>query len=68
MNDNTYKIIEIVGSSTVGNDEAIRNAIKKARETVRHINWFEVIEKRGHVSDDKTVHFQVVLKIGFRLE
>lgn len=68
MPDHIYKIIEIVGSSTVSSDDAIRNAIEKAGKTVRHMNWFQVIEQRGHIADGKVAHFQVVLKVGFRLE
>lgn len=68
MPDHIYKIIEIVGSSTVSSDDAIRNAIEKAGQTVRHMNWFQVIEQRGHIADGKVAHFQVVLKVGFRLE
>ncbi|HUL13605.1 MAG TPA: dodecin [Methylococcaceae bacterium] len=68
MPDHVYKVIEIVGSSTVSSDEAIRNAIEKAGKTIRHINWFQVVETRGHVTDGKVAHFQVVLKVGFRLE
>jgi flavin-binding protein dodecin len=68
MLDHTYKIIDIVGSSSVSTDEAIRNAIKKASTSVRQINWFEVIETRGSVSEGKVTHFQVILKLGFRLE
>ena len=68
MPDHVYKIIEVVGSSPQGSDEAIRNALAKAAESVRHINWFEVVETRGHVVNGKVAHFQVTLKIGFRLE
>jgi hypothetical protein len=68
MPDHVYKVIEIVGSSTVSSDEAIRNAVEKAGKTIRHINWFQVVETRGHVTDGKVAHFQVVLKVGFRLE
>ncbi len=68
MPDHVYKVIEIVGSSTTGTDDAIRNAIAKASTSVRHINWFEVIETRGHVADGKVAHYQVVLKVGFRVE
>lgn len=68
MLDHVYKIIEIVGSSSISTDEAIRNAIDKANKTVRHVNWFEVSETRGHIEGGKVAHFQVVLKIGFRLE
>jgi len=68
MSSHTYKIIEIVGSSPIGTDDAIKNAIAKAGKTVKHLNWFEVVETRGHIVDDKVAHFQVTLKIGFRIE
>jgi flavin-binding protein dodecin len=68
MLDHVYKVIEVVGSSTVSSDDAIRNAIDKASKSVRHINWFEVTETRGHVAEGNLAHFQVVLKIGFRLD
>jgi flavin-binding protein dodecin len=59
--------VEIVGSSPDGSDAAIRNALAKAAETIKHIDWFEVTETRGHVEDGKVAHFQVTLKIGFRV-
>jgi flavin-binding protein dodecin len=68
MSERTYKVIELVGSSSVSTDEAIRTAIAKVEKTVRHINWFEVVETRGHVEAGVIKQFQVVLKIGFRLE
>ncbi len=68
MPDHTYKLIELVGSSTSSSDEAIRNAILKASATIKHIDWFQVIEARGHVVDGAVAHFQVTLKIGFRIE
>ncbi len=68
MSSHTYKVIEIVGSSPIGTDDAIKNAIAKAGKTVKHLNWFEVVETRGHIVDDKVAHFQVSLKIGFRIE
>jgi flavin-binding protein dodecin len=68
MPGNTYKLVELVGSSPVGTDDAIRNAIAKASATIKHIDWFQVVETRGHVNDDKVAHFQVTLKIGFRIE
>ena len=68
MASHVYKLVELVGSSTVGTDDAIRNAIETAARTVRHIDWFEVAETRGHVVDGKVAHYQVTLKIGFRLE
>lgn len=68
MADHVYKLIELVGSSRNSIDEAIRNAIRTAGKTVRHLDWFEVIETRGHVVDGQVAHFQVTLKAGFRLE
>lgn len=68
MSDHTYKLVEIVGSSREGTDAAIRNAIETASRTIRHIDWFEVVDTRGHIVDGKVAHFQVTLKIGFRLE
>jgi len=68
MSDHTYKLVEIVGSSSEGTDAAIRNAIETASKSIRHIDWFEVVETRGHIVDGKVGHFQVTLKIGFRLE
>ena len=68
MTDHVYKLIEIVGSSQIGTDDAIRNALDTAAKTIRHIDWFEVAETRGHVVGGKVAHFQVTLKIGFRLD
>lgn len=68
MSDHVYKIIEVVGSSETGTDDAIRNAIAKASKTLKHLDWFEVVETRGHIVNGKVAHFQVGLKIGFRLE
>jgi flavin-binding protein dodecin len=68
MPDHVYKVIEIVGSSTVSSDDAIRKAVEKAAQSLRHLNWFEVVETRGHIADGKVAHFQVVLKVGFRIE
>jgi flavin-binding protein dodecin len=68
MTAHTYKIIELVGTSPNGTDEAIRNAIAKAALTIKHIDWFEVLESRGHIVDGKVQHYQVTIKIGFRIE
>lgn len=68
MADHVYKLIEVVGSSTVGTDDAIRNAIDEAAKSIRHIDWFELIETRGHIADGKIAHFQVTVKLGFRLD
>ena len=68
MSDNIYKILELVGSSPDGTDAAIRNAITRASLTIKNLDWFEVIETRGHIANGKIAHFQVTLKAGFRLE
>ncbi|MGZ8269590.1 MAG: dodecin [Methylophilus sp.] len=68
MSAHTYKLIELVGSSTVGTDDAIRNAIAKAALTVKHMDWFEVVETRGHIVNGQIAHYQVTIKIGFRIE
>ena len=68
MSAHTYKLVELVGSSPNSSDEAIRNAVAKASATVKHIDWFQVIETRGHVDGGKVAHFQVTLKVGFRIE
>jgi len=68
MTEHVYKLVEIVGSSKVSSDDAIRNAIATATKSLRHIDWFQVVEQRGHVADGKVAHFQVTLKVGFRLE
>ena len=66
--DRTYKITEVVGTSSDGVDAAIRNGIAKAAETLRNLDWFEVLEVRGHLEDGAVAHFQVTMKVGFRLE
>lgn len=68
MSDNVYRVTEIVGSSTESTDAAIRTAITRANETIRNLEWFEVTETRGHIENGAVAHFQVTLKIGFRLE
>lgn len=68
MANHVYKMIELVGSSTTGTDDAIRNAIERASETIRNLDWFEVVESRGHLQNGKIAHYQVKLKVGFRLE
>ena len=68
MSHRTYRITEVVGTSPVGVDDAIQNAVKRASRTVRHLDWFEVTQIRGQVVDDRVEHYQVGLKLGFRLE
>lgn len=64
----TYKLVELVGSSPNSTDEAIRNAIESAGKSLRNLDWFETTEIRGHIADGKIAHFQVKLKVGFRIE
>jgi hypothetical protein len=68
VSDHVYRLSEIVGSSPVSIDEAIRNAIAKAAQTVRNIEWFQTQEIRGQVVDGSVAYFQVTMKIGFRVE
>lgn len=67
MSDHVYRVIEIVGSSTQCSDDAIRAAIARASQSLDEIEWFEVIQNRGHVEDGQVKHFQVTLKVGFRV-
>ncbi len=66
--EHTYRVTEIVGTSPDGTDPAIRNAISRATSTLRNVEWFEVSEIRGNVADNAIGHFQVALKVGFRLD
>ena len=68
MANRTYRLTEIVGTSTDGVDDAIRNGLGRASQTLRHLDWFEVTEIRGHIVDGNVDHYQVSLKVGFRLE
>ncbi|OGG95163.1 MAG: hypothetical protein A2508_08960 [Candidatus Lambdaproteobacteria bacterium RIFOXYD12_FULL_49_8] len=70
MTESVYKKVEIIGTSPLGVSEAIKQAIDKAGESLRHMSWFEVKEIRGHIdaAKDNQVLFQVTLQIGFRLE
>jgi dodecin len=68
VGDHVYKTIELVGSSKTSIEDAIQNAITKASASLRMIRWFEVVETRGHVEEGKVGHWQVTLKVGFRLE
>lgn len=68
MTDNVYKIIELVGSSAQSTDDAIQQAISRAAKTLHNLDWFEVQDIRGHIVDGKVAHYQVKLKIGFRLD
>lgn len=67
MPSHTYKHIEVTGSSTEGSDDAIRSAIREASKTLDYLHWYEVTENRGFIEDGEVKHWQVTLKIGFRL-
>ena len=67
-NNHVYKHLELTGSSDTSIEEAVTRAIEKASRTVRNIQWFEVIDTRGHVKDGKIAHWQVTIKAGFTLE
>jgi hypothetical protein len=67
MSNHVYKLVEIVGSSTTSSDDAIRRALETAAKTLRNLDWFEVVETRGHIANGQVAHFQVKLKVGFRL-
>jgi hypothetical protein len=68
LSEHTYRVTEIVGSSPDGIDQAIRNAVKRASQTLHNLDWFEVTEIRGHLADGDIQHVQVTMKVGFRLD
>jgi flavin-binding protein dodecin len=68
MAGHVYKTVELVGSSTTGVEDAIRNAITRAGRTLRNLRWFEVVETRGEIAENRVAHWQVTLKVGFTLE
>ncbi|MEU1091346.1 dodecin [Streptomyces sp. NPDC005576] len=68
MSNHTYRVTEIVGTSEEGIDAAIRNGIARASETLHNLDWFEIKEARGHIEEGRIGHYQVTLKVGFRLD
>lgn len=68
MSNHVYKKTEIVGSSKSSIEDAIEQAIERANKTLKNLDWFEVVDTRGHIVDGKVGHYQVALKVGFRLE
>jgi hypothetical protein len=68
MTDHTYRVTEIVGTSPESVEQAIRNGIERANKTVRNLDWFQTTEIRGHLADGEIKHFQVTMKVGFRLD
>ncbi|MET9468654.1 dodecin [Streptomyces sp. NPDC006544] len=68
MSNHTYRVTEIVGTSHEGIDQAIRNGIGRAGETLHNLDWLEVTQIRGHIENGEIAHYQVGLKVGFRLD
>lgn len=68
MSNHVYKTLELTGSSPSGVEDAVSAAIAKANETIRNMQWFEIVETRGHIQDGKVAHWQVTIKVGFTLE
>ncbi|MEU2248449.1 MULTISPECIES: dodecin [unclassified Streptomyces] len=68
MPNHTYRVTEIVGTSQEGVDEAIRNGVARASETLHNLDWFEITQVRGQIEDGRIAHYQVGLKVGFRLD
>jgi flavin-binding protein dodecin len=68
MSDHTYRVTEIVGTSPESVQQAIRNGVARASQTLRNLDWFEATEIRGHIADGEIKHFQVTMKVGFRLD
>lgn len=67
MDDHVYKKIEITGTSSISSDDAVKNAISRASESIQHIRWYEVVETRGSIKDGKIDRWQVTLKLGFTM-
>ncbi|SAL85406.1 hypothetical protein AWB74_07289 [Caballeronia arvi] len=68
MSEHVYELLEVTGSSPISSDNAVQIALKKASDTVRNLEWFEVKEIRGHAEGANILHWQVTLKVGFRVE
>lgn len=68
MNDHVYKLIELTGTSATSIEDAVNTAIARANKTLKGLSWFQVTETRGNIENGKVLHWQVTLKVGFRLE
>lgn len=68
MSDHVYKIVELVGSSRSGIEDAVQNALAKAGESIRHMRWFTVAETRGYIEEGRVAYWQVTVKLGFTIE
>lgn len=68
MSNHVYKKVELIGSSKTSVDDAIKNAVARASKTMRNLDWFEVDQIRGHIENGDVSHYQVVMKVGFRID
>ena len=68
MSDHVYKVVELVGTSETGIEDAVQTAIARASRTLKHIRWFEIVSTRGHVEDSRIAHYQVTIRVGFTIE
>lgn len=68
MSDHVYKVLELVGSSETGIEDAVRNAVERASSTLRNLRWFEVANVRGHIENGRIAHYQVTVKVGLTIE
>ena len=68
MSEHVYKMLELTGSSTTSIEDAVKNAIAKAAKTVRRMQWFQVLETRGHIDEGAVSHWKVTVKVGFTLD
>ena len=68
MKDPVYKLIELTGTSTTSMEDAVNKAIKRAHETIKNLDWFQVVEMRGNINKGKVDHWQVTIKVGFSVE
>lgn len=68
MSEHVYKVVELVGSSRVGIEDAVNNAVNQASNTIRNMRWFEVVETRGYIEDGGVAYWQVTIKLGFTVE
>ncbi|HSA81906.1 MAG TPA: dodecin [Geminicoccaceae bacterium] len=68
MDEHVYKIIQLAGSSEKSIEDAIQIAVARASKTLHGLRWFEVVETRGHIENDRVAHYQVVIKVGFTIE
>jgi flavin-binding protein dodecin len=68
VSDATYRVIELTGTSTEGVTEAMQSGVARANQTLRNLDWIEVAGIRGHIADGRIAHYQVSMKVGFRMD